>query len=141
MFFHVYLPPFLSDIPDYLRRQSLVVSLRKHRRRRGKRNGCAVRLRTTWDYRGGRSVWHIQEVSFHWIRPIVPETIHRPLQMSSYRTRRDGVNAQFLSLTKSGIRSSPQFFFIISILMFSLSSLTNTIFKIVSCGSQLIQEE
>ncbi len=108
--YRLYLPLFLSDIPDYLCRQPFVVSRRKRSRCHGKRGGRAVRFRTTLEYRGDRRVWHIQEVTFHWIRPIVPETIHRPLQFSCYRTRRDGVNAQLLpqGVVRAGLEDKVQ---------------------------------
>lgn len=57
-------------------------------------------------YRGRRSVWHIQEVSYRWIRPLVFEDADRHVQYSFSRSRPNGVNTLFLCSLIRGSESA-----------------------------------
>ncbi len=97
---------FQWDIPDYLQRRPGATLRRKRRRRRGKRSGVAIRLKAEIGYRGRRSVWHIQEVSYRSIRPLVCEDADRHVQYSFSRSRPNGVNTLVLHSLNRGSESA-----------------------------------
>ncbi len=103
-------PNFILDSPDYLRRWHPDISSRKHRRRRGKRRGVAVKLkmelrtgrissffRVTRNLVGGRcAVWRSLNHPACWLRPIHLDSQFMTSRYSPLRVRCGGVNLQNL---------------------------------------------
>ncbi len=95
-------PSFQWDIPDYLQRRPGATLRRKRRRHHGKRSGVAIRLKAEIGYCGRRSVWHMEEVSYRSIRPLVCEDADRHVQYSFSRSRPIGVNTLVLRSLNRG---------------------------------------